>query len=132
MLFLKAFDYKEQEWELADDYYPVIPHEYRWSVWADDSEGITGDDLLEHINNMFAALRNLDTADDIKNRKWMIRSVMEGVNNFMKSGTLLRQVINRINADIKRRSKRLKGIRNHAHARPAYAPIKHGIVQLKV
>ena len=29
MLFLKAFDYKEQEWELADDYYPVIPNEYR-------------------------------------------------------------------------------------------------------
>ena len=25
---------------------------------------------------------------------------MEGVNNFMKSGTLLRQVINKINADI--------------------------------
>lgn len=101
MLFLKAFDYKEQEWELTeDDYYPVIPHEYRWGVWADDSEGITGDTLLGHVDKMFAALRNLDTSDDVKKRKWLIRDVMEGVNNFMKSGTLLRQVVNKINEDI--------------------------------
>ncbi|MCL1914500.1 MAG: SAM-dependent methyltransferase [Eubacteriaceae bacterium] len=77
-----------------------MPHEYRWSVWADDGEGIKGEALIEHINLMFAALRNLDTSDDVKNRKWMIRSVMGGVNNFMKSGTLLRQVVNRINTDI--------------------------------
>ena len=104
MLFLKAFDYKEQEWELTEDedeYYSVIPQEYRWSVWADDAEGITGDALLDHVNNMFAALRNLDTSDDAKKRKWLIRDVMEGVNNFMKSGTLLRQVVNKINEDIK-------------------------------
>lgn len=101
MLFLKAFDYKEQEWELTeDDYYPVIPHDYRWSVWADDPEGITGDALLSHVDKMFVYLRNLDTSDDTKKRKWLIRDVMEGVNNFMKSGTLLRQVVNKINADI--------------------------------
>lgn len=101
MLFLKVFDHKEQEWELTeDDYKPVIPHDYRWSVWADDAEGITGDSLLDHINKMFSALRNLDVSDDAKKRKWLIRDVMEGVNNFMKSGTLLRQVINKINEDI--------------------------------
>ena len=101
MLFLKAFDYKEQEWELTeDDYYPVIPNEFRWSVWADDPEGITGDSLLSHVDRMFSALRNLDTSDDAKKRKWLIRDMMEGVNNFMKSGTLLRQVVNKINADI--------------------------------
>lgn len=101
MLFLKAFDYKEQEWELTeDDYYPIVPTEYRWITWAADSEGITGDALLSHIDTMFAALRDLDISDDPKHRKWLIRSIMEGVNNFMKSGTLLRQVINKINADI--------------------------------
>ena len=100
MLFLKAFDYKEQEWELADDYYPVIPNEYRWSVWADDNEGITGEALLEHINQMFSALRSLDISEDAKNRKWLIRNVMGGINNFMKSGTLLRQVVNKINENI--------------------------------
>lgn len=101
MLFLKAFDFKEQEWETTEqDYYPVVPAEYRWSNWADDAEGITGDALLAHIDAMFSALRELDTSYDPKHRKWLIRSIMEGVNNFMKSGTLLRQVINKINVDI--------------------------------
>lgn len=105
MLFLKAFDYKEQEWELTEnEYEPVIPSEYRWSTWADDSEGITGDVLLSHVDKMFVALRNLDSSmdfkDETKKRKWLIRNVMEGVNNFMKSGTLLRQVVNKINGNI--------------------------------
>ncbi len=101
MLFLKAFDYKEQEWEITEeDYYPIIPQEYRWSTWADDAEGITGDKLLEFIGRMFSVLRELDTSEDHKKRKWLIRSVMEGVNNFMKSGTELRKVINKINDDI--------------------------------
>lgn len=101
MLFLKAFDFKEQEWETTErDYYPVVPSKYRWNNWANDAEGITGDALLAHIDAMFAALRKLDTSDDPKHRKWLIRSIMEGVNNFMKSGTLLRQVINKINVDI--------------------------------
>ncbi|MDL2328013.1 type I restriction-modification system subunit M [Ruminococcaceae bacterium OttesenSCG-928-A11] len=101
MLFLKAFDYKEQEWEITeDDYYSVIPNEYRWSEWAEDSEGITGEGLLTHIDNMFSALRTLDVSDDKKNRKWVVRDVMAGVNNFMKSGTLLRQVVNKINDEV--------------------------------
>lgn len=101
MLFLKAFDFKEQEWESTEnDYYTVVPEPYRWRDWADDAEGITGDALLAHIDAMFKGLRNLDTSDDPKKRKWLIRSIMEGINNFMKSGTLLRQVINKINDDI--------------------------------
>lgn len=101
MLFLKAFDYKEEEWEITeDDYYPVIPVEYRWREWAANAEDITGDSLLDHVNNMFKSLRDLDTSDDSKRRKWLIRTVMSDVNNFMKSGTLLRQVINKINEDI--------------------------------
>lgn len=101
MLFLKAFDYKEQEWELTEaDYYPVIPAEYRWSSWADDAEGLTGDGLLTHVENMFSTLRNMDITDDKKGRKRLIRDVMDGINNFMKSGTLLRQVVNKINTEI--------------------------------
>lgn len=102
MLFLKAFDFKENEWDITEDqqYYPVIPEKYRWSVWAQDPEGLTGDALLTHIDAMFKELRRLDISNDPKHRKWLVRSVMEGVNNFMKSGTLLRQVINKINADI--------------------------------
>ncbi len=55
MLFLKAFDFKENEWDITEDqqYYPVIPEKYRWSVWAQDPEGLTGDALLTHIDAMF-------------------------------------------------------------------------------
>lgn len=101
MLFLKAFDFKEDEWELTEeDYYPVVPEQYRWKNWVEDAEGATGDALLAHIDAMFKDLRKLDISDDAKKRKWLIRSIMDGVNNFMKSGTLLRQVINKINEDI--------------------------------
>lgn len=101
MLFLKAFDFKEQEWDEMDkDYYPVIPEKYRWRNWAQNAEDITGEALLTRINAMFTDLRALDISDDPHHRKWLLRSVMEGVNNFMKSGTLLRQVINKINEEI--------------------------------
>ncbi len=101
LLFLKAFDFKEQEWEMTeDDYYPVIPEEYRWRNWAENSEGLTGDALLTHVNNMFLAFRNMDFENDPKNRKWLVHSVMEDVNNFLKSGTILRQLINKINQGI--------------------------------
>lgn len=99
MLFLKAFDFKEQEWELEDSYTPVIPDEYRWSNWAENAEDITGEALIIHVDAMFKALRDLDVTDD-NARKYLVRDVMSGVNNFMKSGTLLRQVINKINVDI--------------------------------
>ncbi|MGI6153576.1 MAG: type I restriction-modification system subunit M [Christensenellaceae bacterium] len=101
MLFLKAFDFKEEEWEITeDDYYPVLPVKYRWREWAADAEGITGDALVDFVTAMFKDLRDLDISDDPKRRKWLIRDVMGGVNNFMKSGTLLRQVINKINDDL--------------------------------
>lgn len=101
MLFLKAFDLKEAEWEsMEDDYYPVIPEKYRWRNWAEDDEGITGESLLRHVDTMFYDLRNLDFLNDSKHRKLLVRNIMDGVNNFMKSGTLLRQVINKINKDI--------------------------------
>ena len=40
LLFLKAFDVKEMEWELKDDYSAVIPEKFQWRNWAEDGEGI--------------------------------------------------------------------------------------------
>lgn len=34
LIFLKVYDYKEEEAELDDDYVPVIPKGYRWRDWA--------------------------------------------------------------------------------------------------
>ena len=66
MIFLKVFDAKEEEWELEDDNYKSpIPEELRWRNWAQDEEGVTGDELLEFINNeLFPTLKNLDASVD--------------------------------------------------------------------
>jgi len=97
MIFLKIFDSKEAEWELMfDDYEAVIPEELRWRDWAENDEGITGDELLNFINNkLFPDLKNLDVVDNPK--AFVVKSVFEDSYNYMKSGTLLRQVVNKLN-----------------------------------
>jgi type I restriction enzyme M protein len=52
MFFLKIFDDREKEMELLrDDYKSPLPQHLRWSNWATDEEGITGDTLLDFVNN---------------------------------------------------------------------------------
>lgn len=99
MLFLKIFDAKEEEWELMDDDYEcVIPDGYRWRDWASDDEGMTGDELLDFVNNdMFSALKNLEVGEHSDIKKYIVKAVFEDSYNYMKSGTLLRQVANKLN-----------------------------------
>jgi type I restriction enzyme M protein len=101
LLFLKIFDDRESEWELLlDDYQSPLPEKYRWRNWAADSEGITGDKLKHFIDNdLFPALQQL-TAQSGDQRAYVIRSVFEDAYNYMKSGQLIRQVINKIQAGI--------------------------------
>jgi type I restriction enzyme M protein len=52
LLFLKVFDALEEELELTRDAYKSpIPEHLRWRNWAADPEGITGDELLDFVNN---------------------------------------------------------------------------------
>ena len=52
MFFLKIFDDREKELELIrDSYKSPLPQHLRWSAWATDDEGITGDALLAFANN---------------------------------------------------------------------------------
>jgi len=52
MFFLKIFDDREQEMKLLNDIYKSpIPQDLRWSDWAIDEEGITGNELLDFVNN---------------------------------------------------------------------------------
>ena len=99
MLFLKIFDDKEQEYELLYDHYKSpIPTGLRWREWAGDDEGITGDTLLEFINNtLFPSLKGLQAEREDDPRGYIVREVFEDAYNYMKSGTLIRQVINKIN-----------------------------------
>jgi len=97
MFFLKIYDDKETEYELLDDAYrSPIPEPLRWRNWAADAEGITGDELLDFVNNqLFPTLKNLQPAPDDQ-RGFVIKSVFEDAYNYMKSGHLMRQVINKI------------------------------------
>ena len=96
MFFLKIFDDRESEKELLEDNYrSPMPERLRWRNWAADAEGITGELLAEFINNdLFKTLKGLTSLEP---RAQLVRHVFEEANNYMKSGTLMRQVINKIN-----------------------------------
>ena len=97
MLFLKIFADKEAEAEIMkDDYKSPLEAKYRWQNWAQDDEGMTGDELIDFINNdLFPYLQNLE--NDSNQQALIIRNIFQDTYNYMKSGTLLRQVINKIN-----------------------------------
>ncbi|MBI3502011.1 MAG: N-6 DNA methylase [Bacteroidetes bacterium] len=96
MLFLKIFDDKDKELELLDDKYKSpIPKKYQWRNWAADDEGMTGDELLNFIDQqLFPALKELPARDP---RAYMVREVFEGNNNYMKSGINILKVVNKLN-----------------------------------
>jgi type I restriction enzyme M protein len=128
LLFLKIWDDREQELELLEDDF-VSPlcdvtwvaggetrhaDDLRWSAWAADSEGMTGDELLEFADKtLFPALKGMEvgprvSGDDdqaradrvLRRRRLLVKSVFEDAYQYMKSGTLLRQVVNRLHDDI--------------------------------
>ena len=99
MIFLKIFDDKEEEAELlSSEYKSPLPERLRWREWAADPEGMTGDELLDFVNNfLFPTLKALHVGTNGNMRAFMVRSVFEDSYNYMKNGTLMRQVINKIN-----------------------------------
>ncbi|MEQ8982602.1 MAG: N-6 DNA methylase [Deltaproteobacteria bacterium] len=128
LLFLKIWNDREKELELVEEGFqsPLVDvtwqdandswtHEdLRWSAWAEDPEGMTGDELLDFANGtLFPALKNIEVGpkiegDDaeaeaarrLRQRRLLVRSVFEDAYQYMKSGTLLRQVINAIQGSI--------------------------------
>ncbi|MBU4485404.1 MAG: type I restriction-modification system subunit M [Candidatus Delongbacteria bacterium] len=98
MLFLKIFSDKDKELELLhSNYKSPIPDEFHWEAWAQDDEGITGDKLLEFVDQkLLPALRNLDISHG-NGRALIVREVFEGNNNYMKRGINIRKVLNKLN-----------------------------------
>ena len=99
MLFLKILDDREVEYELErPDYRSPIPEQLRWRNWAADPEGITGDELTQFVTNeLFPTLKELPADASLDPLGVIVRRVFEDAYHYMKSGTLFRQVINKIN-----------------------------------
>lgn len=98
MFFLKIIDDQDQELELThDDYVSPIPEQFQWRTWAADPEGITGEALLNFVNNeLFPALKGLPISTKPGDRRRVVRDLFDDAYNYMKSGQLIRQVVNKI------------------------------------
>ncbi|MBI3916552.1 MAG: SAM-dependent DNA methyltransferase [Betaproteobacteria bacterium] len=113
IMFVKFLDdleiQREQEAALAGrKFRAAVEAPYRWRDWAGNSQGVTGDELLAFINNeectrpdgkkgpgLFAYLRKV-TSSNGDDRRDVIATVFKGVDNRMKSGYLLRDVISKV------------------------------------
>ena len=121
LLFLKIWNDREQELELLEEGFvsPLVDvtwveegetrtaADLRWNAWASDREGATGDQLLAFVNGtLFPALKGMEAGppggeeDGRMRRRRLVRGVFEDAYQYMKSGILLRQVVNKIEADI--------------------------------
>ena len=122
MFFLKVYDAAEEDWELdaldnGEDFKSIIPEPLRWRNWAPskDEEGklksdfLTGQALLDFINEkLFRVLKGEDSMDgtikgiqvtrDTARHQAVVRDVFQEVNQYMKNGVLLRQMIDEIEA----------------------------------
>jgi type I restriction enzyme M protein len=104
MLFLKVFDQREEEWEDDNpEYKSPLPEAMRWRNWAAYVAGpdgkkkpqIAGSAIISFVNNeLFPALKELNANASPQHK--VIRSVFEDANNFMKSGTQLLAVIEKL------------------------------------
>ena len=106
MFFLKVYDTQEETWEYKaykekKEYTSIIPEELRWRNWAvdeKDGEAMTGDELLSFVNEkLFPTLKNLPINADTPRAKAIVQETFADLNQYMKNGTLLRQVINIVN-----------------------------------
>lgn len=88
MLFLKVYDAKENDWEWDEkDYQSIIPEPCRWRNWAHDEngKGITGDTLLEFVNNtLFPTLKKLPVDASTPIKKAIVQTTFADANNYMK------------------------------------------------
>ncbi|MBK1663663.1 DNA methyltransferase [Rhodospirillum rubrum] len=99
LFFLKIIDDQDQELELTKEgYRSPIPERFQWRAWAANPEGLTGQPMLDFVNNaLFPALKDLQLTGKAGDRRRVVRDVFQDAYNYMKSGQLLRQVVNKIN-----------------------------------
>ena len=99
LLFLKIFDAQEEDLEFEQDNYRApIPEQYLWRNWAADKQGMTGEELMDFVNNqLLPEIKTLQAPLASNPRGFIVREGLSEAFNYMKNGTLLRQVINKLN-----------------------------------
>ena len=97
LIFLKILDDEDKALEIRKEkFVPTLPKKYQWRTWAGPLDGMTGDKLIEFVNNdLLPGLRDLPEGGN--KRTDLTRMAFQDVYNFMRKGTLLKQVINKIN-----------------------------------
>src|SRR5690349_15656111 len=104
MLFLKVFDQREDDWEDDDPgYESPLPEHLRWRNWAGYVAGpdgkkkpqIAASEVIGFVTSeLFPGLKALDPSKSERHK--VIHSVFEDANNYMKSGTQLLAVIEKL------------------------------------
>ena len=104
MLFLKVFDQCEEEWEDSNrNYRSPLAENLRWRNWAAYVAGADGkkkpqtaaSQIIPFVNNeLFPKLKNLDPSRSPQHK--VIQGVFADTNNYMKSGTQLLAVIEKL------------------------------------
>lgn len=97
LIYLKILDDEDKVLEIRKDKFtPTLPKKYQWRTWAGPLDGMTGDKLIDFVNNdLLPGLRELPESGN--KRTDLTRMAFKDVYNFMRKGTLLKQVINKIN-----------------------------------
>ena len=79
-----------------------LPEECRWRNWAaykDDKPQIAANELIEYVNTkVFQKIKELNVENDEKAK--VVRDVFADANNYMKSGTLMLEVIEKLDEAI--------------------------------
>lgn len=110
--FLDDYDLvREAEADLASSrFVPTIHAPYRWRDWAAIGSPLTGDDLLRFVNldevettagargpGLLSYLRAL-SGENERDRRDVVSTVFAGVDNRMRNGYLLRDVLNKVDS----------------------------------
>jgi type I restriction enzyme M protein len=77
LFLLKIIDDQDQELEITrDDYHSPIPERFQWRSWAADPEGITGQAMLDFVNDeLFPALKSLQVSAKPGDRRRVVCDV---------------------------------------------------------
>ena len=115
MFFLKVYDTQEETWEYKaykdkKTFESIIAEPLRWRNWAideKDGKALTGDDLLNFVNEvLFPVIKGQDAeynGETIKGivvsaetprSKSIVQETFSDLNQYMKDGVLLRQIVN--------------------------------------